>query len=114
MVAGTRGGLNVAKFLRALIPGALFVFIHSSLNADRANDQKERTVTQRPFGTAPDGTPTKLFVCSNARGSTMSVTDYGARLVALEVPDRDGKTADVTLDLDSAEKYATHTAYFGC
>src|SRR5579872_4318964 len=115
MVAGTRGGLNVAKVVRALIRGALFVvFIQGSLNADRANDQKERTVTQRPFGMAPDGRPTRLFVCSNARGSTMSVTDYGARLVALDMPDRDGKMSNVTLSLDSAEKYGAHTAYFGC
>jgi len=44
----------------------------------------------------------------------MQVTDYGARLVAVEVPDNKGKLANVTLGFDSAEKYAAHTAFFGC
>jgi aldose 1-epimerase len=44
----------------------------------------------------------------------MQVTDFGARLVALDVPDRNGKLANVTLGFDSAEKYAAHSAFFGC
>jgi aldose 1-epimerase len=71
-------------------------------------------VTQKAFGKTPDGVETKLFTCSNAQGATMQVTDYGARLVSVEVPDRNGKPANVTLGFDSAEKYGVHTAYFGC
>ena len=59
------------------------------------------------FSDTPEGV-------TNAHGVTMKVTDYGARLVAVEVPDRNGKTANVTLGLDSAEKYAAHTSFFGC
>jgi aldose 1-epimerase len=78
------------------------------------NAKKGPSVTQRNFGKTPDGTIATLFTCTNAKGATMQVTDYGARLVALEVPDRNGKLANVTLGLDSAEKYGAHTAFFGC
>ena len=43
-------------------------------------------MTQKAFGKTPDGIETKLFVCSNAKGATMQVTDYGARLVSVDVP----------------------------
>ena len=42
------------------------------------------------------------------------MTDYGARIVSLEVPDKQGRPANVVLGFDSLEKYRAHTAYFGC
>lgn len=77
-------------------------------------DTKGSKVTSQAFGKIADGTEAKLFSVTNAHGVTMKVTDYGARLVAVEVPDRNGKSANVTLGLDSAEKYAAHTSFFGC
>jgi len=44
----------------------------------------------------------------------MQVTDYGARLVSLRVPDRQKQFENVTLGFDSVDKYVGHTAYFGC
>src|SRR5579872_7295821 len=77
-------------------------------------NQKGTPVTHKPFGRTPDGKQTTLVTCTNASGATMQVTDYGARLVSLTVPDRNGQQANVTLAFDSAEKYAAHRAYFGC
>jgi aldose 1-epimerase len=71
-------------------------------------------VADQAFGKIADGTEAKLFAFTNAQGVTLKVTDYGARLVAVEVPDRNGKLANVTLGFDSAENYARHTAFFGC
>ena len=44
----------------------------------------------------------------------MQLTNYGARLIALSVPDREGKLANVTLGFDSLDRYVAHTAYMGC
>jgi aldose 1-epimerase len=82
--------------------------------ANAVETEKGRTVKQESFGTTPDGIETNLFTVSNSHGLTMKLTDYGARLVALEVPDRMGKLANVTLGFNSVDKYITHTAYFGC
>jgi aldose 1-epimerase len=72
------------------------------------------SVTKTSFGTTPDGQQTQLFTLVNAKGLTARLTDYGARLVALEAPDRQGKRANVTLGFDSLDGYAKHGAFFGC
>lgn len=78
------------------------------------DNQKGRTVSHQPFGKLADGTETHLFSYTNAHGVTMKVTDYGARLVALDAPDRNGKAANINLGFDSVDKYVAHGAYFGC
>ncbi|HEY5312038.1 MAG TPA: galactose-1-epimerase, partial [Pirellulales bacterium] len=65
------------------------------------------------FGRMPDGAEARLFTCS-AGGVQLAVTDYGARIVSLEVPDRQGRPANVVLGFDSVDKYRAHQAYFGC
>jgi aldose 1-epimerase len=76
--------------------------------------EKGPRVTKAVFGKTPEGHETSLFTCANAHGASMQVTDYGARLVSLRVPDRNGQLANVTLGFDSLEPYLTHTAYMGC
>jgi aldose 1-epimerase len=46
-------------------------------------------------------------------GISLRLTDYGARLVSLSVPGRDGQAADIVLGFDTAEAYAASPAYFG-
>lgn len=72
------------------------------------------STTEEPFGTTSEGKPVHLFTLKNDHGLVARLTDYGARLVAFEVPDRHGKLANVTLGFDSLDKYAAHKAYFGC
>ena len=52
-------------------------------------------VERSAWGQTTDGTPLALYMLRNARGMTAMVTDYGARIIALEVPDRHGKSANV-------------------
>lgn len=58
------------------------------------------------FGTLPDGRQAHLYTIA-CGGLTAAVTDYGAALVRLLVPDASGKTADVVLGYDSANGYRT-------
>ena len=58
------------------------------------------------FGILPTGEEASLYTIS-CGGITASVTDYGANLVKLLVPDRNGKLADVVLGYDDAEGYRT-------
>lgn len=75
---------------------------------------KGTRVNKQSFGKIPGGEEAWLFTCTNRHGMTMQVTDYGARLVTVSCPDRAGTMANVNLGFDSAEKYAAHTAFFGC
>lgn len=66
------------------------------------------------FGRKIDGKQTALYILQNNRGMEVAVTNYGAKVVSLVVPDRDGTPTDVVLGHDSIEGYlASEEAYFG-
>ena len=58
------------------------------------------------FGTLPCGETAALYTIS-CGGLTAAVTDYGASLVSLLVPDAAGNLADVVLGYDDANGYRT-------
>jgi aldose 1-epimerase len=54
-----------------------------------------------------------VYTLRNERGMSVSVASYGATLVSIIVPDRDGRLDDVVLGFDSLEAYRTHGWYCG-
>ena len=66
-----------------------------------------------PFGRLPNGLDAALYVLENGSGASLAVTDYGARVVRLVMPDRSGALADVALGYDSVEPYLKQEDYFG-
>lgn len=50
---------------------------------------------------------------SNSKGMQAKVTDLGANLVGILVPDVQGVTADVTLGFDSVDRYYKNYSFFG-
>ena len=67
---------------------------------------------KKPFGILPDGSVPSLYTISGD-GITAEISDYGATLVRLYVPDRQGKLADVVLGFDDPNRYAASTTFFG-
>lgn len=57
----------------------------------------------------------QLFTLKNDSGMTVKITNYGAIITSIIVPDRDGKLADVALGYDRVEDYmnAVDKPYFG-
>lgn len=94
ILAGLLGTRSVAEEIKAGSP--------ESMNSE-----------QKSFGRLPNGTEAHLFILT-VGGLKLTLTDYGARIVALEVPDRQGRLANVTLGFDTLEKYVAHKACFGC
>ena len=64
------------------------------------------------FGTLPTGETVSLYTISGG-GLTATVTDYGATLVSLLVPDARGKLDDVVLGFDDPNAYTASTCYLG-
>jgi len=60
-----------------------------------------------------NGAPVDLFVLKNGRGLIAKVMSYGAILVELHVPDRQGQPADVVLGFDNLERYLKGHPLFG-
>ncbi len=71
-------------------------------------------VTRAAFGTMPDGTSIEVFTIANARGIEVRAIEFGAIIVSLTVPDRNGRTADVVLGYDTLADYVSkNTPYLG-
>jgi aldose 1-epimerase len=70
-------------------------------------------VTESPFGALADGTPVKVYTLTNAAGMEVRVIGYGAVIVSVKVPDRNGRFADVVVGHDSLEGYLTRSRFFG-
>lgn len=82
---------------------------------DAVNTQGKVTmdIFKEEFGNLPDGTPIELYTLNNTFGLRARIMTYGAIVVSLEVPDRSGSTADITLGYDSLDGYLEATPYFG-
>jgi aldose 1-epimerase len=55
-----------------------------------------------------------IHTLEDGRGLRARVMAYGATLMSLEVPDRNGVLADVVLGFDTPEGYLGQHPYFGC
>ena len=66
----------------------------------------------KPFGIA-DGKQATEYTIENAQGAKLSVTDYGARVTHLLLPNADGTETDVVLGYDDAAGYAAGDECFG-
>src|ERR1700742_4416912 len=68
-------------------------------------------IDKAPWGEAADHQKVDIYTLTNAHGMSALITNYGAYLVSLNVPDRGGKLADVVLGYDSLDGYKTGTTY---
>ncbi len=66
------------------------------------------------FQQVVDNKPVTLYILSNLNGLEMTVTNYGAKIVSLHVPDKNGKLTDVVLGHSSIDEYLkSQEPYFG-
>jgi len=70
-------------------------------------------VKSEKFGTMPDGTGVDIFTLTNGKGTEARIMTYGATLVSLRLPDRNGKFDDVSLGFDDLAGYLGTHPYFG-
>lgn len=58
-------------------------------------------LNHKDFKTVINGKETDLFILRNSRGFEVAVTNYGGAIVAIMVPDKEGKIANVIQGFDS-------------
>ena len=63
------------------------------------------SVSERKFGTLPTGEEVKIYHLENKKGAYVEVLQYGAILVKVCVPDKNGELKDVVLGYDDMESY---------
>jgi aldose 1-epimerase len=69
-------------------------------------------VTRSSFGKLPDGRAVEALTLSNG-GMQAKIMTYGAAVVSLTAPDKNGKYADIVLGMDSIDGYVKGVPYFG-
>jgi aldose 1-epimerase len=66
-----------------------------------------------PLGSTPDGRAVERYTLRNAQGLSADIMTYGATLMALRTPDRDGRLASIVLGFNRLAPYLAGTPYFG-
>lgn len=83
--------------------------------APPASSPAKRTmsVDKTSFGKTKKGEPVTLFTLHNSHGLVVKLMDYGATVVSVETPDKNGKLANITLSFPTLEGYLQRHPYFG-
>src|SRR2546423_12090302 len=81
-----------------------------------ATDSKGKhmmSLDEKIFGQMPDGTPVKIYTLRNPHGMIARITEFGAIITELHVPDRNGKDGNVVLGFDDLDRYLRGHPFFG-
>jgi len=72
-----------------------------------------KSMEKKVFGTTADGKTAELYTLKNKNGMQVSITNFGATVVSIMVPDKAGKVADVALGYDDLAGYELNKNYLG-
>jgi aldose 1-epimerase len=99
------------KYVSILLAIAvLFVF---GCNEPTTCGGKKMSIKKQAFGKTEDGKSIDLYILTNANGLKAEIITFGGIVTSLQVPDRNGKFADIVLGCDSVDDYAKRSPYFG-
>ena len=76
------------------------------------NNKTKEMVTTQSFGSF-DGKDVSLYTLTNKKGDVLKLSNYGAVIVEIIVPDRNGSKVNVTLGYDNLDGYVNGDPYFG-
>ncbi|MCX7986539.1 MAG: galactose mutarotase [Bacteroidales bacterium] len=71
-------------------------------------------VKESGFQREIDGKKVNLYTLKNDSGMVVKITNFGARIVSMLVPDKNGKYDDITLGFGSLDNYLNDDMYLGC
>ncbi len=98
-----------------IIKISLTIFLLSliSCNKNSGENKTMDSIQKEKFGEMNDGTQIDLYTLTNKNGAKASITNYGAIVQSLYIPNRSDKLLDVVLGYDSLSGYLKVSPYFG-
>ena len=72
------------------------------------------SVSAEFFGVLPSGDTARLYTMRNPSGASVTVCDYGARIVSAFFPDRQGRLDDVIVGPGDLETFVRGDRFMGC
>lgn len=88
----------------------VFVFLIAAIACQQPAKKEEAVYTKTDFESTIDGKQTSLYTLENTNGMKVTLTNYGAKIVSIFVPDKVGNLADVALGFKSIDEYKTQDA----
>ncbi len=70
-------------------------------------------ISDTRFGKLKDGREARLFTVLCTNGFSVGITNYGATLTSIKMPDRSGKTAEIIAGFPNLDGYLAPHPYFG-
>jgi aldose 1-epimerase len=71
------------------------------------------SIKKERFGTLNSGELADLYTLTNTQNLAIKITNYGGIITAIEMPDNNGKVADIVLGYDNIAEYEADTEYVG-
>ena len=106
--------LIYSRFSFALILSIAIYFTScTNKNDSKDIDQPTMHIEKSNFGSI-DGKEVSLYSLVNNNEMMVKITNYGAIVTSMMVPDKEGKLADIVLGFDSLSGYTAGHPYFGC
>ena len=101
-------------FFKSILGSAICLSIaFASCNSNTSSSGQEGKADSS-FTTTIDGKAVQLYTLKNKNGASVSITNYGGRVVSILVPDKDNKMVDVSLGYDSVKTYGKEgEGFFG-
>lgn len=101
-------------FNKILGATALGILLYSCESKPKEETIAEDTMLEQVFGTTFQNKKVETYEIKNANGMKMKVTNFGARVTNLWVPDKDGNLVDVVLGFETLDAYLeSGDKYFG-
>lgn len=110
----------VFLFTFILITGILLNCKQKTMDKDKIKDgcdhvSENVTLPQaKDFDTIIIGKIVELITIKNKNGITLQITNYGARIVSILTPDKNGNFDDINLGFNTIGEYQTDNMYLGC
>lgn len=92
----------------------ILCILFSGFHGFSQQDAMAQMPQEQAFADTVNGLRTELIVLKNKNGMVVGITNFGARIVSILVPDRNGKTTSVVVGFDSVQNYVHAKApYYG-
>jgi aldose 1-epimerase len=92
---------------------AAVILLAGSIVAAHPGNEANAKMQKQAFGKTSDGQAADLYTLTNKHGMEVGITNFGATVVSISVPDKTGKSADVTLGYTNAAEYQAGKGYLG-
>lgn len=103
------------RLISILIIVSLCVLLCMCGNDKKPGEMEKKTMSIKKefFGETTDGEKVDLYTLTNRNNMVVKITNYGAIVTSIVVPDKKGEMADVVLGFDTLAGYLAEHPYFG-